>query len=78
MDRQEIFEKIKAIADEIGANTTDMTFNSSFEEDLGMDSLDQIELLMGLEKEFKREIPDEGDLEIKRVSDLVNYIEDKI
>lgn len=54
-------------------------------EDFGMDSLDEVEILMGLEKEFGVEIPDEENWEwiaknrpIKTVEDVIDAMEDKL
>jgi acyl carrier protein len=46
-------------------------------EDLGADSLDVVELVMGLEEEFDIEIPDEDAEKIATVKDAVSYIETK-
>jgi len=50
---------------------------SSFIDDLGADSLDIVELIMGLESEFDIEIPDEDAEKITTVGDAVNYIKDR-
>jgi acyl carrier protein len=44
-------------------------------DDLGADSLDQVELVMALEEEFGLEIPDEDAEKITRVKEAVSYIE---
>ena len=49
--------------------------NSSFKEDLGADSLDLFEMVMGLEEEFEIEIPTEDLEQIVTVGDVVKYIE---
>ena len=51
-----------------------VTLNASFVDDLGADSLDIVELIMGLETEFDIEIPDEEAEKIRTVGDAVNYI----
>jgi NADH dehydrogenase (ubiquinone) 1 alpha/beta subcomplex 1 len=48
--------------------------SASFEKDLGLDSLDVVELVMALEEEFGVEIPDAEADKISSVSDAVNYI----
>ena len=54
------FEKVKAvIVDQLGVDEADVTMDASFVDDLGADSLDIVELIMGLETEFDLEIPDE-------------------
>ena len=48
---------------------------ASFQEDLGADSLDVVELVMQFEEAFDLEIPDEDAEKIKTVKDAVDYIE---
>jgi acyl carrier protein len=55
-----IEDKVKdIIAEELGVEREKLTDNASFMEDLGADSLDQVELVMAFEKEFDIDIPDE-------------------
>lgn len=72
-------EKIRQIiADQIGAEAEEITSPCDFKEDLGIDSLDIFEIIMELEEEYSIEIPTE-DLEgIKKVADLVDYIDSRI
>ena len=71
----EEFERVKAvIVDQLGADESTVTLEASFVDDLGADSLDIVELIMGLETEFDLEIPDEEAEKIRRVGDAVNYI----
>lgn len=74
-----IFEKLKSlIVDQLSIPETSITLDASFEEDLGADSLDTFELIMGLEEAFGIEIPEE-DLEgMKTVGDVVNYLQSKL
>lgn len=76
MARQEIFEEVaKIVAEELTIDVSEVKAESRFIEDLGADSLDQVELIMKLEEDFDTEIP-EGDAEkIKTVGDAVDYIE---
>ena len=56
----EIATKVKAIiVDKLGVDEKDVTLEASFTNDLGADSLDTVELIMELEKEFDIQIPDE-------------------
>lgn len=73
----EIFEQVKeVIIDQLDADEDAVTMDASFIDDLGADSLDIVELIMGLETEFDIEIPD-GDAEkIRTVGDAVNYIKE--
>ena len=69
-------EKVKQIiVDELGVDAAKVTPDAKFIEDLGADSLAIVELLMGFEKEFGVEIPDEEAQNIKTVQDAMNYID---
>lgn len=73
----EIFDRVKTvIVDQLGADEDDVTMEASFIDDLGADSLDIVELVMGLETEFDTEIPDDKAESIKTVGDAVNYIKE--
>ena len=73
-----ILEKVIGIlAEELDLDTEEIKAESSLQEDLGADSLDVVEIVMALEDEFDIEIPDEETGNIKRVQDIVNYIESK-
>lgn len=52
-----------------------VTPNASFVDDLGADSLDQVELVMAFEEEFGCEIPEDAAAKIIKVEDAVKYIE---
>lgn len=72
----EIESKVKAIVvDKLGVDENDVTPEASFTNDLGADSLDTVELIMELEKEFGIQIPDEAAEKIATVGDVINYIE---
>lgn len=69
-------EKVKTIiVDQLGVDEEQVTQDASFVDDLGADSLDQVELVMALEEEFGLEIPDEAAEKITRVKEAVSYIE---
>ncbi|WP_018110918.1 acyl carrier protein [Thermus igniterrae] len=79
MSEQEIFEKVKAvIADKLSVEPEKITLEARFIEDLGADSLDTVELIMGLEDEFGLEISDEEAEKIRTVKDAVAYIKGKL
>lgn len=72
------FEKVKSvIVDQLGVDENDVTMEANFVDDLGADSLDIVELIMGLETEFDIEIPDEDAEKIATVGDAVNYIKER-
>lgn len=66
---------IELIVDKLGVDASEVTREASFANDLGADSLDTVELMMGFEKEFDMTIPDEEAQTIKTVGDAINYIE---
>lgn len=70
-----VYEKIKGmISDQFGIGEDNITMETSFREDLDADSLDLVELIMGLEDEFDLEVNDEDVETINTVGDAVNYI----
>lgn len=72
------FDRIKkVVVEQLDVSDDEVSQDASFEDDLGADSLDVVELVMGLEEEFDIEIPDEDAEKIKTVSDAVSYIEEK-
>ncbi len=72
------FEKIKSvIVDQLGVDESQVTMEASFADDLGADSLDVVDLIMGIEQEFDIEIPDEDAEKITTVGDAVNYIKER-
>lgn len=75
-----IAERVKkVIVSQLGVDEAEVTETASFTNDLGADSLDNVELIMAFEKEFEIEIPDEDASEqIATVGDAINYIEKKV
>jgi acyl carrier protein len=67
----------KVVVQQLEVAEDEVTDNASFVDDLGADSLDVVELVMGLEEEFDIEIPDEDAEKIATVGDAVKYINDK-
>ncbi|WP_232256640.1 acyl carrier protein [Helicobacter pylori] len=71
-----LFEKVRSIiADQSGVDASRITLKTEFVRDLGVDSLDVVELIMALEEKFDIEIPDEQVEKIVNVGDVVRYIE---
>jgi len=71
-----ILERVQAVlAKELSLNAGDISLESNFE-DLGIDSLDLVELIMQLEDEFDIAI-DEAE-KLKTVNDVVEYISSKV
>ena len=69
---------IEIIAHQLGINVDNVTPDASFMEDLGADSLDQVELVMALEEEFDLEIPDSDAEKIQTVQDALDYLDENI
>jgi len=73
-----IADKVKAIVvEQLGVSEDQVTPEAKFIEDLGADSLDQVELVMALEEEFGADIPDEDAEKLTAVGDAIKYIEEK-
>lgn len=62
------------IVDKLGVEASEVTADASFTNDLGADSLDTVELIMELEKEFNISIPDEQAEKIQTVGQAINYL----
>ena len=72
----EITTKVLAIVvDKLGVDESQVTPEANFTSDLGADSLDTVELIMELEKEFNISIPDDQAEKIATVGDAIAYIE---
>lgn len=75
MTREELFESIKTIiVNQLGVDEASITEDSSFIDDLNADSLDMVELVMGMEQEFDIEIPDDVAEKVTTVRDAIDYI----
>lgn len=71
----DILEKVKKIiCEQLDVPEGDIVLTASFVDDLGADSLDQVELIMAMEEEFNVSIPDEDAEKITTVKDAVEYI----
>lgn len=75
----DIEAKVKEIImDKLGVEETQIKPTASFVNDLGADSLDIVELVMGFESAFGISIPDEDAEKISSVGDAINYLKGKI
>ena len=73
----DVAEKVKAIVVEhLGVEADKVSDTASFIDDLGADSLDNVELVMAFEEEFGVEIPDDAAEKIVTVKDAINFIEE--
>jgi len=73
--KSSISQIIKKITSEnLGINCREITSQSNFNEDLGADSLDTVELIIGLEEQFNIEIPDDEARKLSTVHDAIEYL----
>ena len=72
------FEKLQGIiAEVLNVEAEDITMATTFVDDLGADSLDVFQIIMGIEEEFDIEIPQEAAENIVTVGDAVEQIKDR-
>ena len=65
---------VKIICEQLDVPEKDVVPEASFVDDLGADSLDQVELIMAMEEEFDVSIPDEDAEKIATVKDAIDYV----
>ncbi len=75
-DVRKIVEDI--IVEELGVDRDKIVDDASFTEDLGGDSLDTMELIIALEKEFDIDMSDEESLKLRTVGEAVKYIQGRM
>lgn len=74
-----VFDKVKnVIAEHLDVEADEITMETTLMGDLEADSLDAVEIMMGLEDEFDITVPDEEAESFKNIGDIVKYIESKI
>lgn len=79
LDAKQLEEKvIKIVAEKLNIEEKNITLASRFQEDLGADSLDIVELLMEIEEEFGVNISDEESERLKTVGDAMKFISAKL
>jgi acyl carrier protein len=77
MSQEAIFEKVRSIvAEQLSVDAAEVKPESNFQNDLGADSLDTVELVMALEEEFGLEIPDDEAEKLQSVGDVIKHVED--
>ena len=80
MSNEEIFQTMKdLVSEQFGLAPDEVTLETSFEDDLGADSVDLVELVMAMEEEFELGMTQEDEVKaIKTVRDAVNYVAAKL
>ncbi len=68
---------VKLVAKHLDVDPSKVQPESRFQEDLGADSLDQVEMVMEFEEAFSIEIPDSAAEKIVKVSDAIKFIEEQ-
>ena len=72
-----VFDKIKElIAEQLDVDASTITMDPDFMKDLEADSLDAVEIILGVEDEYGIEIPDEVAENFTKVGDIVKYVEE--
>ena len=72
------FERVKKVLiEQLDVSEDEVTLAASIVDDLGADSLDVVEIVMGLEEEFDIEIPDEDAEKLPTVQHIVDYVDEK-
>ena len=69
---------IQIVVDHLGVDASMVIDGANFVDDLGADSLDQVELVMKFEEEFKCEIPDDAAQKLTTVGSAIVYLQEKI
>jgi acyl carrier protein len=67
----------KVLMEQLEVSEDEVTPVASIVDDLGADSLDVVEIVMGLEEEFDIEVSDQDAEKLPTVQDIVNYVEEK-
>ncbi len=75
----DVLERVrKIVIEHLDADPEKVTEKASFIDDLGADSLDNVELVMAFEEEFDIEIPDDAAEHIQTVGDAVKFIQERL
>ena len=74
-----VFEKLKnMIVNDLGVSESKVTLDARLSEDLGIDSIDAVEIVMFIEDKYDVSVYDEDAFALKTVKDLVTYVENLI
>ena len=72
------FERVKKVlVEQLDVSEDEVTLSANIIDDLGADSLDVVEIIMGLEEEFDVEIPDEEAEKLTTVQKIVDYVDEQ-
>ena len=75
----DVLERVKTVVvDKLKVDPSEISLEANFIDDLGADSLDVVDLVIGFEDEFDIQIPEEDSEKIKTVGDAVDYINSKL
>ncbi|MCE2440961.1 MAG: acyl carrier protein [Candidatus Latescibacteria bacterium] len=69
---------VDLIVDQLGVDADSVKPDAHFIDDLGADSLDTVELVMAFEEEFDMEVPDEDAEKLETVSDVTDYLKQRL
>jgi len=73
------FEKIRdLIVDQLGVEADMVKMDTNMMKDLEADSLDAVEIILGIEEEYDLEIPDDEAEKFATVKDLVEYVDENV
>ena len=80
MSVEDIFQTMRElVAEQFSLEPEEVSMETSFEDYLGADSVDVVELVMAMEEEFELGVTQEEDLKgLKTVGDVVNYVAGKV
>ena len=80
MNTQDVLAKMQElIGEQFAVDAEEITMETSFEEDLGADSVDLVELVMAMEEEFDiGEVQEDELTELKTVGDIVQFLGGKL
>lgn len=75
----DVFDRVKKmVVEHLDVEEDKVSEKANFIDDLGADSLDNVELVMAFEEEFDIEIPDDAAESIQTVGDAVKFISERV